>query len=310
MADSVTTLSILLIEDEPADSKLLQAILRDEIQRGEVIIQTVRKLKVACEELRRFSFSCVLMDLGLPDGVGVDGVLKLREADPNTTIIVLTGFDDERSAHRAMELGAQEYLVKGRYDGPELLRILRHAVLRDHHAARKDATAPGMAHDGPQGALAGLATQAQFEDRAQQMLSTAKLTHAQLALCSIEVVAGGAAPTDATLNGVAQALSQRTRETDALAHAGGGEFLALFNCMGTRADPRLMAERIRSELQALVVDGIQTAQRTSIGIAMYPQHGDTLAILMHNARIVRQQMQSVGGGVLRVGEPVPERSAG
>ena len=127
----MTPLSVLLIEDEPADSTLLKAVLSVELARGEVIIQTVRKLKVACAELQRMSFACALMDLGLPDGIGVEGITRLLEADPQVAVVVLTGLRDENAARRALELGAQDYLVKGEYDGFSLLDTIRRAVVRN-----------------------------------------------------------------------------------------------------------------------------------------------------------------------------------
>ena len=60
------------------------------------------------------------MDLGLPDGEGVAHVRRIREADTSVAIVVLTGLEDERAAQQAFELGAHDYLVKGRVWGEEL----------------------------------------------------------------------------------------------------------------------------------------------------------------------------------------------
>lgn len=314
MADPISTLSILLIEDEPADSKLLQATLRDEIQRGEVIIQTVRKLKMACEELKRFSFTCVLMDLGLPDGMGVEGVLKLREADPHATIIVMTGLDDDRSAQRAIQLGAQEYLVKGRYDGPELLKLLRRAVLRDSRVTRLEDQRQHEFYQAGHDALTGLVNRQLFEDRVRQTFTAAKVmqTHFAVGLFDIEDLRSvgeqhGQAVADALLGRVAQIFAESARESDTTARLGHDEFALLFPYSGTGAEIGQVATRILSRIEALKqIDGKPVSVKASVGIAQYPQHGDTLEILMQNAAIARQQIKSVGGGVLRVGAPLPE----
>lgn len=121
-------LGLLLLEDSPADSRLLVESLRDQTSAGTVVIQTVRRLADALRELKRFHFSCVLVDLGLPDGEGVRNVARIREADPGIAIVVLTGLSDERAAEEARQLGAQDYLIKGERLGEELLSFVRRAI--------------------------------------------------------------------------------------------------------------------------------------------------------------------------------------
>ena len=123
-------LGLLLLEDSPADSRLLVESLRDRVQQGTVVIQTVRRLADALRELRRFRFSCVLVDLGLPDGQGVANVARIREADADIAIVVLTGLSDPEAAANAIRLGAQGFLTKGERLGAELLEFVDQAVAR------------------------------------------------------------------------------------------------------------------------------------------------------------------------------------
>lgn len=127
---SVAPLGILLLEDSPADSRLLTESLREQVNDGTVVIQTVRRLADALRELKRFHFSCVLVDLGLPDGEGVRNVERIREADAGVAIVVLTGLSDERTAEEAFRLGAQDYLIKGERFGNELLEFVRRAIAK------------------------------------------------------------------------------------------------------------------------------------------------------------------------------------
>lgn len=121
-------LGVLLLEDSPADSRLLVESLREHVNDGTLVIQTVRRLADALRELKRFRFSCVLVDLGLPDGEGVRNVARIREADPGIAIVVLTGLADDRAAEEAYRLGAQDYLIKGQRLGDELLAFVRQAI--------------------------------------------------------------------------------------------------------------------------------------------------------------------------------------
>lgn len=126
--DRNAPLGLLLLEDSPADSRLLVESLRERVNAGTVVIQTVRRLADALRELKRFRFSCVLVDLGLPDGQGVANVARIREADDGIAIVVLTGLSDQRAADEAFRLGAQDYLIKGERFGDELLEFVQRAI--------------------------------------------------------------------------------------------------------------------------------------------------------------------------------------
>ena len=60
---------------------------------------------------------CVLLDLGLPDSRGLQGVRWLQESAPLVAVVVLTGLADEHLGAEAVAAGAQDYLVKGQVDG-------------------------------------------------------------------------------------------------------------------------------------------------------------------------------------------------
>jgi PAS domain S-box-containing protein len=72
----------------------------------------------------------VLLDLGLPDSQGMETLTLARKASDNLPIVVLTGLDDERFALEAVRAGAQDYLVKGRFDSQLLVRTIRYAIER------------------------------------------------------------------------------------------------------------------------------------------------------------------------------------
>ena len=72
----------------------------------------------------------ILLDIGLPDAQGLEAVRRAHAAAPRTTLVVLTGLDDESLAARALQEGAQDYLVKGQMETRSLVRSLRFAVER------------------------------------------------------------------------------------------------------------------------------------------------------------------------------------
>src|SRR6202034_4137554 len=74
--------------------------------------------------------ACVLLDLGLPDSQGLDGLRWLLRERPDVAVVVLTGLADEYLGEQAVKAGAQDYLVKGDVTGKLLLRVIRYATER------------------------------------------------------------------------------------------------------------------------------------------------------------------------------------
>ncbi|OKH22624.1 hybrid sensor histidine kinase/response regulator [Hydrococcus rivularis NIES-593] len=122
-------IKVLLVEDNPGDILLLQELLRD-VSSTQFELTPVESLGEAFSSLARQSFDVVLLDLSLPDSQGLETFVKIDRAFPILPIIVLTGLDDETIAIRAMQEGAQDYLVKGQVDGNLLGRAIRYAIER------------------------------------------------------------------------------------------------------------------------------------------------------------------------------------
>ncbi|MBI1997886.1 MAG: response regulator [Deltaproteobacteria bacterium] len=122
---------ILLVEDNPADAKLLQATF-DEVgsHASEIELVEVPRLADAIRRLQEANFDLVLLGLSLPDSQGVATVARVKEVRPNLPIVVLTGHDDDNVAANALRQGAQDYLVKGQIDRRILLRAIRYAIER------------------------------------------------------------------------------------------------------------------------------------------------------------------------------------
>jgi len=80
----------------------------------------------------------VLLDMGLPDGHGLDTVRRAHAVAPGVPVIVLTGLDDETLAAEAMKEGALDYLIKGQIESRALPRALRHAIERHRMQTEAD----------------------------------------------------------------------------------------------------------------------------------------------------------------------------
>jgi two-component sensor histidine kinase len=122
-------LHILLVEDNPGDVRLLREMFSTERPESYEITQLPR-LGLALNHLAKGGVDIVLLDLGLPDGDGLDTVRRVRKLAPQVPLIVLTGRDDDAAVAEAMLEGAQDYLVKGQIETRALPRALRHAIER------------------------------------------------------------------------------------------------------------------------------------------------------------------------------------
>jgi PAS domain S-box-containing protein len=120
---------ILLAEDNPIEAELLEQELT-QLGSHRFSIFCVELLEEVLERLQQETYTVILLDLGLPDSQGLETFLSVYEAARGAAVVVLSGLDDERLAMKAVRMGAQDYLVKGKSDACALGRALNHAVQR------------------------------------------------------------------------------------------------------------------------------------------------------------------------------------
>jgi signal transduction histidine kinase len=130
-------LQILLVEDNAGDARLLREMFSKERPDSFELTHLLR-MSEAVTHLARGGVDIVLLDMGLPDGHGLDTVRRAHAVAPGIPLIVLTGLDDEALAAEAMKEGAQDYLIKGQIENRALPRALRHAIERHRMQTETD----------------------------------------------------------------------------------------------------------------------------------------------------------------------------
>ena len=125
-ASPVSQHQVLLVEDDDGDALLVEELLGE--VGAPVVVQRARSLSQA--KLLVPGAACVLLDLGLPDSQGLNGLRQLLELEPDAAVVVLTGDANEYLGEQAVRAGAQDYLVKGEVAGPTLHRVIRFAMER------------------------------------------------------------------------------------------------------------------------------------------------------------------------------------
>jgi diguanylate cyclase (GGDEF)-like protein/PAS domain S-box-containing protein len=124
------TVRVLAIEDNPADFRLLQEYLGEASSKDFEVIGA-ETLKEAILLIPTGRFSVALLDLNLPDNLGLNGIEKILATPAAPPVIVLTGLDNQETGLQALSQNAQDYLVKGRFDRDILVRSIRYAIQRD-----------------------------------------------------------------------------------------------------------------------------------------------------------------------------------
>ena len=123
------SLKILLVEDNPSDALLVREMLT-EAHSVDCELIHIDRLTRWNEVSEGEDFDVILLDLSLPDTSGLDTLVRMHGILPSVPIVVMSGLEDEDIAIKALQEGAQDYLVKGRVESDLLVRSMRYAIER------------------------------------------------------------------------------------------------------------------------------------------------------------------------------------
>ncbi|MCV2370494.1 response regulator transcription factor [Roseateles oligotrophus] len=126
-------MKICLVEDDLELGHSVQSLIQD----GGHEVVWVRRITEARYWLEQSVFDAVVLDLGLPDGNGLDLLRSIRQQDKQMPLIVITARDGIEDRLHGLDSGADDYLVKP-FAGPELLARLRAVARRSGLAQESD----------------------------------------------------------------------------------------------------------------------------------------------------------------------------
>lgn len=135
-----STIRLLLVEDDASDAELVREALAVCV-RPRFAITHATHLRAAIDLLADRGADLVLLDLGLPDSIGIETFERLLSTHPDVPCIVLTGTDDDDLGVRAVQRGAQDFVVKDRPSPDVLARSVRYAIERHTLLGRLTAAA-------------------------------------------------------------------------------------------------------------------------------------------------------------------------
>lgn len=270
---------VLLVEDDDSDAFLVQDAL-DGVCPGAFDVSHMASLEASLPQVD--AFAIMLLDFSLPGISGLEALAKVRAAAPRMPVVVLTGYDDEHLAMRAMQHGAQDYLVKERFDGAAIKRALTYSIERKNF----EQALSQMANTD---LLTGLMSRNFFEQCLRMAMARIRRSGAQLAVCFLDLDGFkaindrlGHAAADALLKESAKRLRGCLRESDAIARFGGDEFAMLLEGVSTPRDCAIIARKMIDTLAEpfLLPEGEVTVG-VSIGIAFGKPHESENQLLRH-----------------------------
>lgn len=214
---------VLLVEDDAADAYIFRRHLRTNSYH-EFELEHVDQLADGLEQLSHGEFEVLVLDLGLPDSLGIETFSRAHHEAPDVPIIVLSGDDDEALALQAVREGAQDYLVKGEVTAALLARAIHYAIERHH--LQQELRSLSLTDE-----LTGLHNRRGFQTLAEQQVKQARRACTDLSLVYVDIDGLkeindtlGHQIGDRVLVEAACLLRRSFRDTDIVARIGGDEF--------------------------------------------------------------------------------------
>ena len=298
-SERARAIDVLIVEDNPADERLISIALFEAGDR-DYHITAVKTLGEGLRLAQARSFDAVLLDMHLPDSTGLANVKQLALVAPRTPIVVITGVDDDALAIEVCEHGAEAYLVKGKNEPEALSFAIRSAIARKRFEAE-------LARQAYFDSLTGLLNRGLFNDRLTHALARGRRSHERVALLFVDLDnfkavndTFGHKVGDEVLRAVADALRAAVRQTDTVARLGGDEFVVLIEPLELVSDADLVAEKLLTAVQApIYVERLRVGVTASIGVAVFPDDAGKADELIHSADSKMFFVKRAGGNNYR-----------
>ncbi len=293
---------LLLVEDDEQDRFLVTKFLK---RVGSFEIACTGTLSEAREWLGNNACQLIVTDLNLPDSTGIDAVKQLVEISADVPVVVLTGVDDVELGPKLVAAGAQDYLPKSQIETERLKQILSHALVR--HRLWNQAQQAALYDP-----LTKLPNRTLFANHLDHTLEASRRRGEKFAIAFFDLDGfkpvndiHGHAAGDQLLKQLAERLTATIRKSDMIARLGGDEIAWI---MPTISDAytasgrvtRMMAQITSPYRVETVVGPVEVKIGASIGISIYPDHGQDADRLVCNADIAMYQAKTLGGNRIQV----------
>lgn len=260
--------NILWVDEEPVDLQGLKAAFL-EARGGPVELEWVGELASAMERLSRGGIDAVLLNPQLPDSEGIVGLDRLNAFAADIPIVILSGVDDEELAVRAVQAGAQDYLLLEDASPEILVRSIRYAIER--HRLLLALRSLSLIDE-----LSGLYNRRGFADLGEQYVKLARRAARGVTLVMVDLDRFktindtlGHHVGDRALLKVADLLKATFRRSDLIARIGGDVF-AVLALEASGEDAAMLHSRLEEQVAQFNENTAEPFQLSvSIGIARH-----------------------------------------
>src|SRR5450830_1811279 len=301
---NILNASILIVDDQPSNVLLLGEMLRDIGYAG--IVSTTDPHAV-CALHRANHYDLILLDLLMPgmDGFQVMEGLKEIETDGYLPVLVITAQSGHRL--RALASGAKDFIskpldlmeAKTRIHNMLEVRLLYKQL--EHHSRALESLA---LHD----ALTGLPNRRLLMDRLSLAIAHARRNKRNMAVMYLDLDGFkqindtlGHDAGDTLLSMVAARLVATVRQEDTVARLGGDEFvIALWELSHGDDVAKLASKVIQAVSQPFSIQGRGVSMTVSVGVGIYPAHGEEVETLMKSADLALYEAKRTGKNNYRI----------
>jgi two-component system cell cycle response regulator len=297
-SDDILNASILIVDDQAANVRLLEQMLR---AAGYRCIASTTDPHEVCALHRDHLYDLILLDLQMPamDGFQVMDDLKEIHADGYLPVLVISAQPNHKL--RALAAGAKDFIakpfdlveVKTRIHNMLEVRLLYKQV--EHHSHEMETLA---LHD----ALTGLPNRRLLMDRLSLSIAHAHRNRSAMAVLYLDLDkfkqvndSLGHDAGDMLLNLVAARLTATVREEDTVARLGGDEFvIALWELRQADDVAKLASKVVRDLSKPYLIQGHDVHISASVGVGIYPMHGKDGETLMKSADMAMYEAKRKG----------------
>ena len=295
---------ILIVDDQAANVQLLEEMLRE---AGYRCIASTMNPRAVCALHRDNHYDLILLDLQMPgmDGFQVMEGLKEIETDGYLPVLVITAQPGHKL--RALAAGAKDFIskpfdlmeAKSRIHNMLEVRLL-YRQLEQYSAALESLAL----HD----TLTGLPNRRLLFDRLALAIAHARRNTSSMAVMYLDLDGFkqindtlGHDAGDALLRMVADRLVAAVREEDTVARLSGDEFvIALWESNHVDAVARLAEKVVEAVSQPYRIQGNDVHITASIGVGIYPAHGEAVETLMKSADLALYEAKRAGKNDYRI----------
>jgi len=299
---------VLIVDDQEANVLLLEKLLRGS---GYVAITSTMDPGEVCVLHAKNGYDLILLDLEMP---GMDGFLVmegLKKIESENYLPVLAVTANPAHKLRALQAGAKDFISKPFDLAEVLMRVHNMLEVRLLHAATLDhgKMLEALALTDP---LTGLANRRLLAERLSMALVHARRNNSAMAVVYLDLDGFklinntlGHSAGDILLKMVAARLTATVREEDTVARLGGDEFvIALWHISSPDDAPTVALKVIRAVTQPYVLQGQTLRVTTSVGVSVYPIHGEDADTLMKCADLAMYEAKRAGKNAYRIAETV------